>query len=163
MARVCAILTYIRGVCPCWTSIIDRHSDSLQNVVWSFSGEDKCPITFLSAWSLSSNFFCNSRTWHSRSCGWLYAQDSGLHLTDKHSHLFLASWHSAGHWLTPACGVYWLAFSVERTIVPLLFCQCGHCPVIFFITLGHCIADPVTGSSPLIWVYIWPINTAIYF
>ena len=35
----------------------------------------------------------------------------------------------------------------------------------FFVTLGHCIADPVSGWLPMVQVYIWPINTAttVYF
>ena len=45
-------------------------------------------------------------------------------------------------------------FSVERTNVPLLACQRGCCLVIiiffFFATLGHHIADPVTGWSPTV-------------
>ena len=44
-------------------------------------------------------------------------------------------------------------FSVKRTNVPLLSCHRGHCPVILFyfiLTLGHSIADPVTGLTPMV-------------
>ena len=47
-------------------------------------------------------------------------------------------------------------FLVERI---MSHCQRGHCPVIFLVTLGHQIADPVTGCSPSIRAYIWPINS----
>ena len=58
-------------------------------------------------------------------------------------------------------------FLVERTNVMshYFFCQHSHCPVILGVTLGYCIADPATGWSPTIRVYIQPINAtaAIYF
>ena len=46
-------------------------------------------------------------------------------------------------------------FSVERTNVQLLSCQRSHhLFFFFFVTLGHCIADPVTGCSLSIRAYI---------
>ena len=54
-------------------------------------------------------------------------------------------------------------FSVERTSVPFLSCQCDHSPVIYFliflVTLKQHIIDPVTGCSPVIRAYIQSINT----
>ena len=48
---------------------------------------------------------------------------------------------------------------VERTNVPLLSCKHSHClfvvvVVVVFVTLRHGIADPVTGWSPKVPVYI---------
>ena len=67
--------------------------------VWFFSGEDKCPITFLSPRPLSI-IFCNLCTSCSRSCDWLFIYHPSLHLTDKHSRscLLLASFAQHSHW-----------------------------------------------------------------
>ena len=56
-------------------------------------------------------------------------------------------------------------FSVVRTNVPLLSCQRGHCAFFACLTLGYRIKVPRTGWSPMVRVYIWPIDTAtaVYF